>query len=391
VANSEQVFILQQGVDAWNVWRKRNSQVKPDLRGFSCKGPCLTGTPPSAFSDEAPSIISLQNAELAEADLNGAVLSGANLVGADLSGAILRNADLSRADLTGAFLRGASLVGATLFQASLSGADLGVQWIRTDSGRPYLRWTDLTGTNLKETGLQGANLARANLMGANLSGAHLEGALLVGTNLKGADLTGCWVYGVSAWDLVLDGAIQSNLIITPQDDDVIQVDSLEVAQLIYLLLNNQRIRQVVETVTSKVVLILGRFTAGRKVVLNTIRDELRKRDYLPVLFDFGKPASQTTVETISTLAHMSRFVIADLTDARSVLQELQAFVPLSPSVVVQPLLLASQEEPGMFDLIRVYPWVLDIHRYPNQETLLAELQRNVIAPAEARRKELTRK
>jgi hypothetical protein len=100
------------------------------------------------------------------------------------------------------------------------------------------------------------------------------------------------------------------------------------------------------------VLTLGRFTPDRIVVLDAIRDELRKRDYLPVLFDFEKPSSQTTVETISTLAHMARFVIADLTDAKSVLQELQAIVPLSPSVVVQPLLLASQEEPGMFDFIR---------------------------------------
>lgn len=98
---------------------------------------------------------------------------------------------------------------------------------------------------------------------------------------------------------------------------------------------------------SKVVLILGRFTRERKVVLDAIRDKLRKHDYLPVLFDFEKPKSQTSVETALTLARMARFVIADLTDAKSVLQELQAVVPLSPSVVVQPLLLASQEEPGM--------------------------------------------
>jgi hypothetical protein len=88
---------------------------------------------------------------------------------------------------------------------------------------------------------------------------------------------------------------------------------------------------------------------------------------------------------------MARFVIADLTDAKSVLQELQAVVPLNPSVPVQPLLLASQEEPGMFDFFRTFPCVLDTHRYTDQTTLLAELTKEVIAPAEAKAKELTGK
>jgi hypothetical protein len=40
--------------------------------------------------------------------------------------------------------------------------------------------------------------------------------------------------------------------------------------------------------TSKAVLILGRFTDERKAVLDALRDELRKRNYLPILFDFDK-------------------------------------------------------------------------------------------------------
>jgi hypothetical protein len=138
----------------------------------------------------------------------------------------------------------------------------------------------------------------------------------------------------------------------------------------------------IDTITSKVVLILGRFKPKRKAVLDAIREALRKRDYLPVLFDFEKSSSQTTVETISTLAHMARFVVADLTDAKSVLQELQAIVPSSPSVAVQPLRLASQEEPGMFDFLRKFPWVLETHRYATKQRLLAELDRMVIAPVD---------
>src|SRR5262249_627555 len=82
--------------------------------------------------------------------------------------------------------------------------------------------------------------------------------------------------------------------------------------------------------TSKVVLILGRFTPKRKIVLDAIRDELRKRSYLPLLFDFEKPFNRDITETVSTLAHMARFVIADITDAKSIPQELIRIVPIFP-------------------------------------------------------------
>src|SRR5207244_6533957 len=127
-------------------------------------------------------------------------------------------------------------------------------------------------------------------------------------------------------------------------------------------------------ITSKVVLVLGRFTDERKPVLAALRDTLRKRDYLPVLFDFEKPSSRDITETVSTLAHMARFVIADITDAKSIPQELMAIVPTLPSVPVQPLLLASQREYGMFEHFKRYPWVLKEYRYTSADSLLAALK-----------------
>jgi len=90
------------------------------------------------------------------------------------------------------------------------------------------------------------------------------------------------------------------------------------------------------------------------------------------------------VETVSTLAHLSHFVIADLTDAKSVLQELQAIVPHNPSVPVQPLLLASQEEPGMFDFTRSFPWVLETYRYHSPDEVLASLEQIITRADKAR-------
>jgi hypothetical protein len=92
----------------------------------------------------------------------------------------------------------------------------------------------------------------------------------VNSDLSGADLTGCRIYGVSAWRLKLERAKQQNLIITDFDEPTVTVDNIEVAQFIYLMLNNQKVRDVIDTITSKAVLILGRFTHNRKAVLDCV-------------------------------------------------------------------------------------------------------------------------
>lgn len=174
-----------------------------------------------------------------------------------------------------------------------------------------------------------------------------------------------------------------------EPEPAIAVDNIEVAQFIYLMLNNQKVRDVIDTITSKVVLILGRFTAERRAVLDGLRDELRKRNYLPILFDFEVPARRNITETVTLLARMARFIIADLTYPSSIPQELQAIIP-SVHVPVQPLLLEGSPLYSMFEDFEVYPWVLRAYQYKKLEQLLATLAENVIAPAEAKVKELTK-
>ena len=210
--------------------------------------------------------------------------------------------------------------------------------------------------------------------------------------MNGAKLTGCKVFGISAWGLRgLEEAEQSNLVITPVGEPKITVDNLEVAQFIYIMLHSEKIRSVLDTITSKVVLILGRFTPERKAILEAIRIELRKRNYLPILFDFEKPKSRDLTETVSTLAHMARFVIADITDAASVREELGRIVPDLPSVPVQPILRFSDKKYAMFEHYERYPWVLKIHRYNDLADLLNSLVEKVIAPAEEKAKELQKR
>jgi len=54
------------------------------------------------------------------------------------------------------------------------------------------------------------------------------------------------------------------------------------------------------------------------------------------------------------------------------------------SVPVQPVIIASQEEPGMFDFYRLFPWFLPVHRYDTPAQLLSELSDRVIEPSEAK-------
>jgi len=277
--------------------------------------------------------------------------------------------DLSRALLIDLELRGINLAGANLERANLR--------------QTMLSRANLTHANLKRADLRAASLRRARLDHANLAGAILRHASLAEVTIEGATLTGAEIYGIAAWNLKGAPKDQSNLIIrATREDPAVTVDELEVAQFVYLLLHNDKIRSVIDTVGKKAVLILGRFTLERKAVLDALRAELRKRNYVPMLFDFEKPAARDLTETIVTLAHMSRFIIADLTDPKSIPQELTAIIPDLPSVPVAPIVLTSQKEYALFERWKRYPWVLPILKYKDIAALLAKLQKSVIERAE---------
>jgi uncharacterized protein YjbI with pentapeptide repeats len=377
MTNEEQLKILSQGVNAWNAWRKGNPEKKVDLTEADLSVLDLHG-------------INFNKANLSDVNLYRTDLRKANISSADLCGADLRETDLRWLDLSGTNLRWANLIRADLYQANLSLSDIGnaqlyeANLYHANLVKARLCGADLRTACLNAADLRGANLSGANLCKADLRGADLTFANLIEANLERSDLTGCRIFGISAWEVKLKGAIQKDLIITRRSQPIITVDNLEAAQFIYLLLYNEKIRHVIETITSKVVLILGRFTSERKAILDNIRDELREHDYLPVLFDFDGPASRDTRETVSTLAHMARFIIADITDARSIPAELESIVSQLPSVPVQPLILSSDYEYGLFEHIRRFPWVLEPCRYENQRDLLSSLQEKVIALAEAK-------
>jgi uncharacterized protein YjbI with pentapeptide repeats len=380
MANQEHLARLKEGADAWNQWRGENPMIQPDLSRADLTGMHLRGADLSEADLSGANLagMHLPGVHLAAADLLGTRLSGAqffqanlreaDLSRADLAEAHLSEADLARANLAGAHLRGVDLMGAAFFKANLRGADL------------------------RRANLFGADLAEADLSGADLRGADLRTAILVETNFEGANLVRCKVYGTSAWNVRLTGAQQSDVVITPRDEPEITVDNLEVAQFIYLLLHNEKIRETINTITSKAVLILGRFTEERKAVLDAIREALRQRDYLPIVFDFERPTARDFTETVMTLAGMSLFIIADITNPKSSPLELQATVP-NYMIPFVPIIQEGEQPFSMFkDLKNKHPdWVLDLLAYDSASTLVRKLGNAVIRPALKKHDELLMK
>ncbi|MEK7476396.1 MAG: pentapeptide repeat-containing protein [Candidatus Coatesbacteria bacterium] len=251
--------------------------------------------------------------------------------------------------------------------------------------QPNLTRADLSGRDLTGVDFRGAGLFKANLHGAILVGANLRQARLVSTELDAADLSGASVYGASVWDVSLAGAIQRDLIITRPGQSRLTVDDLEVAQFIYLLLDNRRFRRVIDTLTSKVVLILGRFSPGRKGILEVLKAELRQRELLPVLFDFQGPDSRDMIETVTAVAHLARFVLADLTDPACVGDELQAFVP-NVEVPVATIISDGSTPYATFSSLTKHSWLMRPETYRDEDDLLRRVLPLLLRKAEECRK-----
>jgi uncharacterized protein YjbI with pentapeptide repeats len=385
---TESLSLLEGGVQRWNKWRQTHPAFIPHLQNIN-----LSWTNKHIESLEG---IDLSNARLEDTDFEGMYLAKANLAGAKMSRVNLTDASLEQADLTGADLTIAHMTESHLALATFDHADLSGA-ILTDA---ELWEASLQGTSLRRAVLDGAEapgihamgadftysrMLDADFTGADLSGADLSYATLVRSNFQRATLTGCNVYGISVWDADMAGAEQSGLIIAEDKDSPVFVDDIEVAQFVHLLLDHKKLRKVITAVAERGVLILGRFSHGGLEVLQALASQMRKLNYLPILFDFDRPADRNYTETVMTLAGISRFVIADLSGP-SVPQELHATVPHFKIPFV-PILKAGKKPYAMFADILEYPWVVQpVVQFKDEAHLQQIAKTHIATPAEAKLK-----
>jgi uncharacterized protein YjbI with pentapeptide repeats len=323
-ARQAHLTILAEGVEVWNAWRKHHPETRPQLYDAPLS------------SEEKP----------------------ARLSGANFANAVLMGADLQYAHLEGANFHEANLGGANLHRAHLNGAN----FCTTD-------------------------LFRTNLSSADLTGANLQGTQLTLTSFRGATLDGCTIYGISAWDLDLEETTQRNLIVlyqqrsgdsTRYEEGRFIVHDLRSAQFVYSLLQNENVRDALQSLTSKVVLILGRFQGGGLEVLQAVASALQGHGYVPIIFDFDEPQSRDKRQTVRMLIGLSRFVVADLS-GRSVPAEIE-LNPLPDRVPYIPILQRGYQSYNIDFPSYVLEPIVDFDDVPG---LLLKLPSDVIARAEA--------
>jgi hypothetical protein len=81
---------------------------------------------------------------------------------------------------------------------------------------------------------------------------------------------------------------------------------------------------------------------------------------------------------------MARFIIADLSDAKVVLQELERIVPSLPSVPVQPIVQAHTDTSDVIvDFVGRLNFLEQLYVYPDITDVQANLHSIIIQPAGA--------
>jgi hypothetical protein len=101
-----------------------------------------------------------------------------------------------------------------------------------------------------------------------------------------------------------------------------------------------------------------------------------------MLFDFEKPEQRDFTETINTLAGLSRFIIADITNPKASPLELQALMP-NYMIPFVPIIREGEEPFSMFiDLQRKYKdWVMDVLEYDSIDQLMEYFEKAIVHPA----------
>jgi len=253
----------------------------------------------------------------------------------------------------------------------------------------------------KDVVIEEGDFSRANFSGSTfintrfnktiLSDACFDGAVFVNCNLNRVNLSDAnfsvkeiretVVYGISSWGLnVSEDSIQSKLIIEKTYgfySDFLKnkripmmVDNIELAQFVYYLTDHKKMRDTINILNDKGVLLLGKFKHGGLERLYNLRQWFSDRNYMPMIFDFDRPDGMDFTETIVTMAGLSKLIVTDLS-GDSVPHELHAIL----STFTKPVIAYHDGNPYSMvrDLKRKNAYFQEISYDGTEQDLLNQL------------------
>lgn len=324
--------------------------------------------------------LELTVADLSEADISlhkaftnynfkRVLFNNSNLKGLRFSECNFKAAYFHNCDMRGVVFQNCQFESTSLLNADLSQADF--------------ENCSFTGANLSKTLLFESNFKQCTLVNCNLMWSRI-----IETSFINSTITKCRVFGASIWNVTLENTTQEELVITKRQELEISVGSLEIAQFLYLMVNNRNIKNIIETLTSKIVLILGRFTDQRKSVLQGVKVRLVELGYVPVIFDFKKPENTDHMEPVLLIAQLARFVLADFSDPKVILEEVPRIAD-NTSTVIMPIIEQGHPEPSTLHNLRVNRLsVLNTFHYKDKDDLLRSLDKGILPQVEAKIVEL---
>lgn len=302
----------------------------------------------------------------------------------------------NRVDFSGRNLSGLMILNA--FAEGLQARDATIEntiFEEGDFSRADFSGTTFRDTRFNKTILTGASFQQATFINCNLNRVNL-----VEADFRVREITETVVYGISAWDLqTSDEMRQSKLVIEKTyefysdliDNGVVpmMVDDIELAQFVYYLSNHKKMRDTLNVLNEKGVLLLGSFRGGGLERLYGLREWFHARGYMAMIFDFARPDNLSLTETVVTMAGLSKFIVVDLTGP-SVPAELQAILTqikkpivaygdpyaLFPDLADQTAVVVVEEEADLFNSLgKTLPEIEALHA----ERMIALAQRYTAA------------
>lgn len=183
---------------------------------------------------------------------------------------------------------------------------------------------DFSGTTFRNTRFNKTIMTGATFTGASFINCNLNRVNLAEADFQVREISDTVIYGLSAWDLTVgEDTKQSNLVIEKSYElysDLVghgivplTVDDIEIAQFVYYLSNHKKLRNTLNVLNEKGVLLLGGFRDGGLERLYRLRDWFRQRGYTAMIFDFARPDNLSLTETVVTMGGLAKFIVADLT------------------------------------------------------------------------------